>query len=123
MLVEKYPIPKDDDAKEDQQIEGFNFGMTQSFKSSGNHNNNNNNNEAKYDKKYICPITKKLMKCPVIAYDGCVYEKEAIVEYLRLNHTTPNQTNRKLANKEEGEQMIQMLFEHFALKTEIQSLT
>ena len=30
----------------------------------------------KYDSKYICPITKKLMNAPVIAYDGCVYEKE-----------------------------------------------
>ena len=115
MLVKKYPIPKDDDLKEQEQIEGLNVQVTHS------HQNRSDDayNDIKYDKKYLCPITKQFMKCPVIAYDGCVYEKEAIIKYLRDYHTTPNHPNEKLDNKEEVEQMIKMLFVHFALKTEI----
>ena len=36
----------------------------------------------KYDSTYVCPITKKLMKCPVVAYDKCLHEKEAKIKYL-----------------------------------------
>ena len=52
----------------------------------------NNNNEItlknhitdvkKYNSTYVCPITRKLMNCPVRAYDKCPYEKEAKIQYL-----------------------------------------
>ena len=47
-----------------------------------------------------------------IAYDNCVYEEEAIINYLRKYHTTPKQEKKKLQNNQEVEQMIQMLFDH-----------
>ena len=33
----------------------------------------------------------KLMKCQIIAYDGCVYEQEATIKYPPKYNTTPNQ--------------------------------
>ena len=68
------------------------------------------------DGKYICPITKKIMKSPVIAYDGCVYEKEAIIKYLTKNKTTPMQGQGKaLKSKEKVQQMIELLVPHYEL--------
>ena len=112
-LVEKYPIPKDDyNVNDDDEIEGLNVQITQNL-------NNDETLTNKYDDKFLCPITKELMKTPVIAYDGCTYEKEAIIQYLRKNHTTPNQKSEKLENEQEVEQMIQMLFDHHDLKQQI----
>ena len=112
-LVEKYPIPIEDDPI-NRQIEGLNVEITQSKEI--------NEVQNKYDEKYICPITKELMKCPVIAYDGGIYEKQAIIKYLAKYHTTPKYPNEKLSSKEEIEQMIQMLLVHLALETEIKNL-
>ncbi len=36
-----------------------------------------------------CPLTKKLMEDPVIADDGYVYERSAILEYFKSNITSP----------------------------------
>ena len=49
---------------------------------------NNNNNFI--PKKYICPITKKIMKHPVVIFDRNVYEKKAIIKWCKNNFTTPS---------------------------------
>ena len=127
-LVEKYPISKENDSKSvtnkndnynynyryNDQIEGLNVQPTGRIEKKLD--------VGDVDKKYICPITQDLMKSPVIAYDGCVYEKDAIINYLRQHHTTPKQKDKKLENKEKVEQMIQMLFPHFQLQKEIQMI-
>ena len=117
-LVKKYPVIMDSDSDADgericnnnQRIEGINVQATGKSKK---HTSN---------EKYKCPITKELMRLPVIAYDDCVYEKEAIIKYLRQYHTTPKLRNEKLANKEEVEQMINMLFPHDQMQAEIENL-
>jgi len=39
--------------------------------------------------QYICPITESIFKVPVLLADGYTYEKEAIVEWLASNNTSP----------------------------------
>ena len=113
-LVLQYPIPQDSDNDADKgQIEGLNVDDTCSDMSK---------HGCKYDAKYICPITKELMRSPVIAYDDCVYEKEAIIKYLRQHHTTPLLKNKLLKSKNDVEQRIKMLFPHYDLKQEIKNL-
>ena len=111
-LIEKYPVPADDD--DNDQIEGLNVDPTAK--------DDEKNAVGDIDAKYICPITKELMKIPVIAYDGCVYEKEAIVKYMRQNHTTPKQSTTKLETKEKVEEMVAILFPHYKLQKELQAL-
>merc|ERR1719447_2592359 len=38
---------------------------------------------------YICPITKQLMKEPVMAFDGHCYERKAIEDYLQSHQKSP----------------------------------
>eukprot|EP01083_Nonionella_stella_P135759 412940_1 len=38
---------------------------------------------------FLCPITKQIMKEPVIAFDGRTYEKEAIEQYLKMHKKSP----------------------------------
>jgi hypothetical protein len=37
----------------------------------------------------ICPITKDIMIDPVVASDGHAYDKKAIIEWLKVNNTSP----------------------------------
>lgn len=37
----------------------------------------------------VCPITRELFRCPVTAEDGKVYERAAILEWLKRNPTSP----------------------------------
>jgi ankyrin len=46
----------------------------------------------------ICPITQFIIKDPVIAEDGIVYEKDAITEWLSKNDTSP-MTRKKISKK------------------------
>merc|ERR1712025_1052575 len=39
--------------------------------------------------EFVCPITHELMREPVIAFDGCTYEKVAIEEYLEEHKKSP----------------------------------
>ena len=51
-----------------------------------------NENEGKVEEipdEYLCPITKRIMKDPVIAFDGHSYERKAIEDYLRDNNKSP----------------------------------
>lgn len=38
---------------------------------------------------YICPVTREVMRCPVVASDGHSYEREALEEVLRSDGRSP----------------------------------
>ncbi|CAK0830768.1 unnamed protein product [Prorocentrum cordatum] len=40
-------------------------------------------------KAFLCPITKEVLKDPVLAVDGQVYERDAIEQWFRWNRTSP----------------------------------
>jgi hypothetical protein len=48
---------------------------------------------------FYCPITMELMKDPVMASDGHVYERSAIEEWFQQHDTSPL-TNLKIKNTE-----------------------
>ena len=50
---------------------------------------NGENREDKIPSKFICPLTKQIMRDPVIAFDGYVYEREAITQQLKEKGTSP----------------------------------
>ncbi|KAA6371328.1 MAG: hypothetical protein EZS28_033145, partial [Streblomastix strix] len=45
--------------------------------------------ETQKNEGFICPITQEIMVDPVIAEDGISYEREAIVDWLKVNKTSP----------------------------------
>jgi len=47
------------------------------------------NEETSSEKNLICPITHKIFQDPVLAGDGHVYERAAIVEWIQANGTSP----------------------------------
>ncbi|KAL7485781.1 hypothetical protein ACHAW6_011381 [Cyclotella cf. meneghiniana] len=61
--------------------------------SNNNNNNNsgsnNNNNNTKVPKEFYCPLSKRIMKDPVIDPDGNAYEREAIERWLRVQSSSP----------------------------------
>ena len=77
----------------------------------------NNKVQAKSDKnveipkEYICPITKRIMMDPVLAFDGHSYEREAIEDYLKINNKSP-------ITGEEAQYLI--VFPNHKLKADIQ---
>ena len=48
--------------------------------------------------EFLCPITQELPIDPVIAEDGRVYERSAIVEWLERNEKSPH-TNEPMGKK------------------------
>jgi hypothetical protein len=40
-----------------------------------------------------CPITGQIFRNPVIAYDGIIYERDAIVEWFKRSYTSPIRNN------------------------------
>ena len=40
-------------------------------------------------KKYLCPLSKVIMKDPVMAFDGYCYERSAIETYFEVHHKSP----------------------------------
>ena len=85
------------------QIEGNVFDDGDTFES------NDNNNKVKIDEaidsKYICPITQKIMQCPVVAY---CYEKNAIIGYWRQHGKSPI-THQKI---DDVELVISLLYQN-----------
>ena len=49
----------------------------------------NDNTKLKIPDEYLCPITKQIMKDPVMAFDGYCYERGAIESYLKINNKSP----------------------------------
>jgi len=70
--------------------------------SRGRNNNNNNNNNNGYTsgginsqsnsnlpRHFFCPLTKRLMKDPVVDMEGNTYDREAIERWLRVQNSSP----------------------------------
>ena len=72
----------------------------------------------KIDSKYLCPLTRKIMVNPVIAFDEQCYEKEAIISYFRQYKESPI-TKEKI---DDVEWVISLLIENKRLKKEIEKL-
>ena len=68
------------------------------------------------DSKYLCPLTKKVMINPVIAFDEQCYEKDAIIKYINKYKESPI-TKEKI---DDVELIIQLLVQNQGLKHEIQ---
>ncbi|KAA6372556.1 MAG: hypothetical protein EZS28_031918 [Streblomastix strix] len=47
------------------------------------------NREELYNEGFICPITQEIMTDPVIAEDGNSYERQAIVDWLKIKKISP----------------------------------
>ena len=54
-----------------------------------NDNDDDDDVEDKIPSKFICPLTKQIMRDPVIAFDGNVYEREAIKKHLKEKKVSP----------------------------------
>lgn len=50
--------------------------------------------------EYLCPITREIMKDPVICSDGYTYERAAITSWMAKGKTLSPMTNATLVNKE-----------------------
>ena len=100
-LCQKYPIPKE---KYQEECEGQVCTGVSS-----------NDENGSIDKKYICPLTNKLMKNPVIAFDGQCYEKEAIIDYFKKSKESPI-TKEKI---DDVEWAISLLYGNKSLEQEI----
>ena len=60
-----------------------------STNSNNGNNTNSQNNTNKYPREFICPLTKKLLRDPVLDPDGNAYEREAIERWLRVQSSSP----------------------------------
>ena len=79
-LVEKYPNVNDDDY---DKIDLFPANeMTAGGQKEGC--------QIKIPQEYICPISKEIMKDPVVAYDLKTYDRVNIVEYIKENKRAPD---------------------------------
>lgn len=54
-----------------------------------NNKNGSNNSNQNLPKHFFCPLTKKLMKDPVIDTEGYTYDREAIERWLRVQSSSP----------------------------------
>eukprot|EP01083_Nonionella_stella_P112228 329911_1 len=72
----------------------------------------NNDKQNTIPPKFICPLTKQIMKNPVMAFDGNTYEHEAIEKYFKQHGKSPI-TNEKAYTLN--------VYSHRQLKKEIQS--
>ena len=87
-LIEKYPKPKRRPKKSGLKAEKeFEDKKYEEKESTGAISNSN---DKPIKKEYLCPISQKIMKNPVIAFDGNTYEKENIIKYLNDNGKMPN---------------------------------
>mmetsp|Transcript_2881 Transcript_2881/g.5374 ORF Transcript_2881/g.5374 Transcript_2881/m.5374 type:complete len:567 (-) Transcript_2881:112-1812(-) len=59
------------------------------------------NNGLQIPSQFLCPLTKQIMMEPVLIFDDCTYEKQAIVEYLKAHNNTSPMTNEKCDVDEE----------------------
>ena len=107
-LVGKYPIPKPQvgdirDIADNSQVD---TAITP-------------NGDTIKDDKYRCPITKQIMKEPVIACDNKTYEKDAIIDYLRKHGKTPSMNKLFF----DVNYAIDTLLPDYELKTQIEKVS
>jgi len=69
---------------------------------------------------YKCPLTNQIMNEPVLAFDGIIYEKSAIVDYLKKYKKSPI-TNEEfiITDDSANDESSYMLVEQNALQNEI----
>ena len=108
-MCDKYPIPKEIDIENDNNSPDY------SSESSNNKNDFSGLSNAVIDSKFKCPITNMPMKNPVIAFDGCTYERNNIINYLRQHRKLPNSCVRV----PDVENAIQLLFTNQQLQRQI----
>ena len=58
-------------------------------KSSSKNKSRDRRGEKEHPKEYYCPLTKRLMKDPVVDTEGNTYEREAIERWLRVQSSSP----------------------------------
>ena len=63
-------------------------------KDNDNDDDIDNNQEIKIPSRFLCPLTKEIMKDPVIAFDENTYEREAIENHLKQNRISPITGNK-----------------------------
>ena len=115
-LGKKYPKPSDSDTDEncDENDVSINYGgngqldMDSECKES---------NAQSIGEKYTCPLTKTVFLNPVVAANSVIYEKEAIIEWLRKYDKYPD--SEKIVKDVEHE--ISLLFDAVQLKEEIRN--
>jgi hypothetical protein len=56
---------------------------------SKSHNTNNNTTSTKHPKEFYCPLSKRIMRDPVVDPEGNAYEREAIERWLRVQSSSP----------------------------------
>ena len=105
-LVVKYPIPKVKLDLTDDEIYG---------QVTCEHDKTTNSKEI--DQKYLCPLSKQVMRDPVIASDGVTYERSALAVYVRKHHKLPHDD----MIIDDIDQEIQDLFVDENLKQEIEN--
>ena len=76
---------------------------------------NPTDNDVDIDNRYLCPISKTLMKHPVLAVNGGTFEKDNIIQYWRQYGKDPI-TNEIMLNVDEA---IGLLHDNLKLKKEI----
>eukprot|EP01084_Bolivina_argentea_P012858 24080_1 len=76
-LRNTYPIQMDDNSNDND-----------------NKSDNESDNSYHIPKRFIGPITKEIMRDPVVAFDGYVYDRQAIENYLK-NHKKSPMTGKK----------------------------
>ena len=54
--------------------------------------------DARTPREFICPVTRQIMRDPVVAADGQSYERAAIEAFLRAGNTTSPVTGQRLAH-------------------------
>ena len=97
-LIEKYPLPKKRPKKLRVHVKAVEFEEDNKYEEKENSAViSNNGDKEEIEQKYLCPISQKLMKNPVIAFNGVTYEKENIVKYLNNHGAMPN-NNEKVCN-------------------------
>jgi len=69
-------------------------------------------------KEFICPITQQIMNKPVMAFDKKIYEKDAILNWLKTNQQSPI-TGEKIDSLDEDIEL--MFFPQTQLKERIAS--
>lgn len=54
-----------------------------------NHGSSNNNNKQQLPREFYCPLSKRVMRDPVVDPEGNAYEREAIERWLRVQNSSP----------------------------------
>ena len=111
-MTKKYPQLGRDEEEENKSQSEFTVENSISVTPSGT----NTNGPTSADPKYYCPITNRIFKNPVTAFNGVTYDKSAIVKFWRENGHSFENKDEKI----DVELAISMLYPNKQLKAEIE---